>query len=112
MVGQEKDGVRLNEKGGFQEILTMRIFKVEPIESKLDDPRWTRSTHKKWVVVRAENEDRAMTIVSRDFGIGTKKNPGADVLTSPWEINDLVVWSEINDPKYSMGGVEDVIDKG
>ena len=90
----------------------MKIFKAEPIESKLWNLRWTRSTHKKWVVVRAEDEDRAMTIASRDFGIATKKNPGADVLTSPWENNDLVVWSEINDPKYSMGGVEGVIDKG
>ncbi len=90
----------------------MKNFKAEPIESKLNDPRWTRSTHKKWVVVRAEDEDRAMTIASIDFGIATKKNPGADVLTSPWENNDLVVWSEINDPKYSMGGVEGVIDKG
>jgi len=53
-----------------------------------------------------------MTIASRDFGIATKKNPGADVLTSPWENNYLVVWSEINDPKYSMGGVEGIIDKG
>ncbi len=90
----------------------MKNFKAEPIASKLNDPSWARSIYKKWVVVRAEDEDRAMTIASRDFGIATEKNPGADVLYPPWGNNDLVIWSEINDPKYSLGGVEGVIDKG
>jgi len=91
----------------------MKIFKAEPIESKLDDPRWARSTHKKWVVVRAENEDQAMTRVSRDFGIATKKQPpGLEVLTPPWGNKEFVKWSEINDPKYPAEGEEGVLDKG
>jgi len=90
----------------------MKVFKAEPIESKLKDLRWARSIHKKWVVVRAEDEGHAMTIASRDLGIATEKNPGADVLTSPWKINDLVVWSEINDPKYSVEGEAEILDKG
>ncbi len=112
MVGQEKDGARLNEKGGFQEILTMRIFKVEPIESKLDDPRWTRSTHKKWVVVRAENEDQAITIVSRNFDIATGRQLGTDVLIPPWWDKNLVEWTEINDPKYPAEGQARILEKG
>ncbi len=83
----------------------MKVFKAEPIESKLDDPRWKASTHKKWVVVRAENEDQAITIMSR-------RQLGADVLTLPWWDKDLVKWTEINDPKYPAEGKAEILDKG
>ena len=94
----------------------MKIFKAEPIESKLNDPRWTGSTHKKWVIVRAETEGRAINIMSKDYKIATSRQLGVDVLTSPWWDKDLVKWTEINDPKYpvegKVEGKEEILDKG
>ncbi len=91
----------------------MKVFKAEPIEAKLDDPRWTGSTHKKWVIVRAENEDQAITIMSRNFDKATKKQPlGQEVLTPPWWDKNLVKWTEINDPKYPAKGQAKILEKG
>jgi len=90
----------------------MKVFKAKPIESKLNDDRRKASTHKKWVVVRAENEDQAITIMSRNFDIATGRRLGADVLTPPWWDKDLVKWTEINDPKYPMEGQARILEKG
>lgn len=89
----------------------MKTFKAEPVQSKLDDPRWNRSPHKKLLIVRAENEDRAMTIADRAFDTAAMKQPGAEVLTPPWGDPDLVIWTEINDPQYPPNGEEGVIAK-
>jgi len=61
----------------------MKIFRGTPIESRLNDPRWATSTHKGWVIVRAENEDRAATLAMLAFIIATSRQPGAEVLTPP-----------------------------
>jgi len=90
----------------------MKVFKAEPIEAKLDDPRWKASTHKKWVVVRAEDEDQAITIVSRNFDIATGRQLGRDVLVPPWWDKNLVEWTEINDPKYPAEGQARKLEKG
>jgi hypothetical protein len=91
---------------------TMKVFKAEPIGSKLDDLRWIGSTHKKWVVVRADSEDSAMTLLEWKFKGAVTKPVGVEVLTSPWGDKSLVKWSEIDDLKYSAEGKAEIIDKG
>lgn len=90
----------------------MKIFKAEPLESKLDDPSWETSIHKGWVVVRAKSKEQAMGIAREEFWRMPKKLPGAAILTPPWGDSALVVWSEINDHKYPVEGKEEILDKG
>ncbi len=90
----------------------MKVFKAEPIESKLSDDRWKASTHKSLVIVRAETEDKAMMLLEWRLLMPTERQVGAEVLTPPWWDKNLVEWTEINDPKYPVEGKEEILDKG
>jgi len=93
----------------------MKVFKAEPIESKLSDDCWKASTHKSVVIVRAETEDKAMTLLEWRLLMPTERKVGAEVLTPPWGDKDFVKWTEINDPKYpvegKVEGKEEILDK-
>ncbi len=90
----------------------MKVFKAEPIESKLSDDRWKASTHKSVVIVRAETEDKAMTLLEWRLLMPTKRQVGAEVLTPPWGDKSLVEWSEVNDSKYPAEGNAEILAKG
>jgi hypothetical protein len=89
----------------------MKIFRAEPIESELNNPRWARSTHKGWAVVRAEDEDQAVIELNLAFGIATTRQLGAKVLHPPWGDIELVNWTEIDEPQYPAEGEAGILSK-
>jgi hypothetical protein len=93
----------------------MSVFRAESIESKSDDPRWGRSKYKKYVVVRAENENKAMTLIEWDpelSGATEKPAIGGEIPTCPWSDRSLVSWTEIDDSEYPTEGEAEILDKG
>jgi len=82
----------------------MKVFKAEPIESKLSDDRWKASTHKGVVIVRAKTESKAMTLLEWEFKAVETRPIDVEDPPSPWGDKSLVEWTEINDPKYPAEG--------
>jgi len=88
----------------------MKIFKAEPVESRLNEPHWNTSTHKGWVIIRAIDEERAKHIASLEFRIATHHVPGDIIPGNPWR-EGLVNYTEITESEYSVEGEEGVLAK-
>ena len=95
--------------------MTMKIFKAEPIESRINERPWDGSTHKGWVIVRAENERNVIHILSSEFGIAARLRSGEDTPKNPWRAG-LANYTEMTDEEiesseYSIEGEEGIIEK-
>ena len=93
----------------------MKIFKGEPIESRMNENPWNASTHKGWVIIRAENEGNAMHIAASELGIAASIKIGEVIPVNPWR-GGLVNYTEIKVEEiersnYSIGGEEGIIEK-
>jgi len=96
----------------IEEGATMKVFRAEPIQGKLGDPRWSRSKHKGWVEIMAENEHQAITLVEWMY-IEVRVNPGpVEQLENPWGDKSLVNWTEISDHKYTLEGNPRILGDG
>lgn len=83
----------------------MKVFKVEPIASKLHHKSWDRAQYKGSIVVRAENKAEAIRKLNSEFQLAVLYvSLGSRVIYSPWENMELVTWQEINDPDYPAEG--------
>ena len=93
----------------------MKIFKAEPITKRLNEHPWNASTHRGWVVIRAENERKAISIAASEFRTAATKNFGEVIPVNPWR-GGLAKFTEMTDAEidhsnYSTAGEESIIDK-
>ncbi|MCF8721882.1 hypothetical protein [Nitrospina gracilis] len=92
----------------------MKIFRAEPIPEFIDEHHWRRSTHKGWVIVRAENEDKARSLVAIEFGFAPERIPGQELPVNPWwshaSFTELAQ-TEIEDAGYTLDGEEEILNK-
>ena len=94
----------------------MKIYIADPIESRINENHWQASTHKGWVIIRAENEGNAIRIASSEYGIATHKIIGEDSTPlNPWRVG-LVNYTELTNEEiessnYSLEGKEEIIAK-
>ena len=93
----------------------MKIFKAEPIPERLKENHWNASTHRGWAIIRAENEENAISIASSEFGIAALKKLGEETPVNPWR-NGLAIFTEltkeeIEESSYSTKGEEGILNK-
>jgi hypothetical protein len=63
----------------------MKIFRLEPVQEHLSDPRWETSTKRKTCWVAATTEEQARDKVRDETYIAARgKEVGGLILTSPW----------------------------
>jgi hypothetical protein len=62
----------------------MQIFRLDPVASHLNDPRWTATDLKEGCWVRAQSQDEARRRVTLATVKVVGRTPGADKLLSPW----------------------------
>jgi hypothetical protein len=84
------------------------LFKLLPID--LSNSCWEASSHRGSAVVRARDEAAARKVAERAFGVKTRFPPGHGTLPPPWLRPELVRVEEIDDPRWSSDGPDEVLD--
>lgn len=76
---------QVESNGAEDEGKAMKIFRLEPVQEHLSDPRWETSTKRKTCWVAATTEEQARDKVRDETYIAARrKEVGGLILTSPW----------------------------
>lgn len=85
----------------------MKIFNLEP--KNIDSSAWKESEYQEVVIVRAEDEKSARRKATLTFASGVEIESKTQSTLFPWESGDHVDCKELNDSKYSIYGVEEIL---
>lgn len=86
----------------------MPIFKLTPIDTQSE--HWRASTHKDYVIVRAENEKEARIIAELKFLNPTPNmGPGGNTINPPWSQSNLVSCQRLENSIYEERGPAEVL---
>lgn len=84
----------------------MQIWKLTPLD--LGDPNWEASSHRGIAIVRAKSEKAARAAAA--FDIAVRFPPGKGVRTPPSARAALVKVEPIEDPRYDLMGLVQVLE--
>ncbi|HVE44493.1 MAG TPA: hypothetical protein VNC84_05095 [Gammaproteobacteria bacterium] len=94
----------------------MNIYKLTPIQSKTSNTRWKTSDYQGEVIVRAESEEKARSLISDSIYTGTYRissNQSTSDSLSPWKKyeneEDLILCSPYQDQEFSINGEERIL---
>ena len=84
----------------------MPVYKLAPIDSRADDPKWATSTHKEGVWVEAPDDLAARHLVEGATLKMVDFQPGQKLLFSPW-LDDVVTtcWPDPEAPSPLQGNL-------
>lgn len=86
----------------------MKLFKLYPIESKVNDQDWLLSTTKETIIVRAQSKEMARQIAARVTGLArsaTDNSPNP----SPWLDDVFSSCDNYSGDKYKVDGEEEIL---
>ena len=88
----------------------MRVYKLVPIQAKLDHLNWNASTHRTPCFVRALSEESARDIAQGCFVIAVeRKYLGQPIAFCPWKYAEFVECIEVDDTNLPSLGDDELL---